>query len=86
MLQNLTEVILDRKQNNFILIYLIIGLLNIYFSNLESQNRVTLGKKLCLYPCTCILILRQFIVLHSPKFGILLETNNGVFDVASGES
>ena len=91
MVQNLTEVIQDRKQNKLKLIYLIIGLLNIYLLNLESQNLVTLGKS---YVCFHVLVYPYSISLsfyplqkwHSPSFGILFETNDGVFDVASRES
>ena len=91
MVQNLTEIIQDRKQNKLILISLIIGLLNIYFSNKESQNRVTPGKS---YVCFHVLVYSYSDSLsfypiqkwHSPEFGIPLESNDGVFDVASWES
>ena len=62
MVQNLTEVIQDRNQNIFIFISLIIGLLNIYFSNLESQNRMTLGKR---YVCFHLLVYSYSV---SPSF------------------
>ena len=91
MVQNLTEAIQDRKQNKLNLIYLIFFTFKYLFYKFKISKSSDAKKNyvcyhVLVYPYSVILSFNTLQKWHSPSFGILLETNDGFFDVASGKS
>ena len=74
MVQNSTEAIQDRKTNQIDLNFSHHWTFIYLFFKVRIPKSSDDRKKLCLFPCTCIFILRQYIVLPITKNGKVLHS------------